>query len=102
MPDTEPDTQKIFEDVLDKVQEIYDAFAIVSSHVEDYDKDGAKVEVACANGWSGWSWDLKDIIKDRKKLLYDSIVADRVVNDKGDKICLDNNTIHHWVFDFFK
>ena len=102
MPDTDTETQKLFEDVLDKVQEIYDEFAIVGSHIEDYDKDGAKVELTCANGWNGWSWDLKHVIKDRKEWLYNTIVADGVANDRGDKICLDNNTIHHWVFDFFK
>jgi hypothetical protein len=102
MPDTDPETQKLFEQVLDKVQKIYDEFAIVSSQVEDYDKYGPKVEVECANGWIGWSWDLKHLVKDRKELLCASISAEGVVNDRGDIICLDNNTIHHWVFDFFK
>lgn len=102
MSDIDPVTQKLFEDILDKVQDIYDEFAIISSHIEDYDRDGAMIEVECANGWNGWTWNLKEEIKNRKQSLYQSILKDGFTNNNGEKICIDNETIHHWIFDFIK
>lgn len=102
MSDIDPVTQKLFEDILDKVQKIYDEFAIISSHIEDYDRDGAMIEVECANGWNGWTWDLKEEIKNRKQYLYESIIKDGFTNDKGEKINVDKDLLHHWVFNFIK
>ena len=94
--------QKLFEDILDKVQKIYDDYVIVSSHIDDYDRDGAMIEVECANGWNGWTWNLREEIRNRKQCLYDSIIVEGFVNDKGEKICIDNDLVHGWIFDFIK
>tara|TARA_Y100000748_G_C15456818_1_gene473254 strand:+ start:850 stop:1158 length:309 start_codon:yes stop_codon:yes gene_type:complete len=102
MPDTDPVTQKLFEDVLDEVQQIHDDFTVVATHVEDYDQYGAQCQLECANGWCDWAWNLREEIWNRKQCLYDSIIVEGFLNDKGEKICIDNNTIHHWVFDFIK
>lgn len=91
-----------YKNVLDKVQDIYDEFAIVSSHIEDYDREGAMIEVECANGWNGWTWDLKSEIKNRKQYLYESIIKNGFTNDKGEKINVDKDLLHNWVFNFIK
>ena len=102
MSDTDPVTQKLFEDVLDKVQQIHNDFTVIARHVEDYDQYGAQCQLECANGWCDWAWKLREEIHNRKMSLYKSIIKDGFTTDKGEKICIDNMTIHHWVFNFIK
>jgi len=85
-------------DVLEKVKQINNDFTIIMSHAEDYDKYGAKIEVECANGWTGWSWDLKLTIEEKKKELYDSIIKKNVINDRGKKITDITDMVHTWIY----
>ena len=84
--------------VLEKVQQINNDFIVIMTHCDDYDRYGAKIEVECANGWSGWSWELKHEIKAKKKELYDSIIKESVINDKGEKITDINDMVHGLIF----
>lgn len=116
MPDTMPDTMPDIyvareptsltprqidwycEDVLRKVQQINNEFDIVVSHIEDYDDGGAMIEVECVNGWVGWSWEMDNKIKKRKKELYNSIIKGCFINEKGEKITDISDMVHTWIF----
>lgn len=102
MSEQQKNINMFYENVLDRVQKIYNEFVIVSSHIEDYDRDGALIEVECANGWNGWTWDLKEEIKNRKQSLYQSILNNGFINDNGEKINVDKDLLHSWIFDFIK
>lgn len=105
MPDTKSYTvsyhahhiDSLREDILNQVQQINEDFVVVSSYVADYDKDGAKEEVRCVNGWCGWSWDLDHEIKAHKQALYNNAIKYKHINVNGEKI-VGNDTISGWIF----
>ena len=84
--------------VLEKVQQINNDFIVIMTNVDGYDRYGAKTEVECANGWTGWSWELKHAIKAKKKELYDIIINESVINDKGEKITDINDMVNNLIF----
>ena len=82
----------------DKVNHIYQDYTVTDSYVEDYDRDGAKVTVECANRWIGWSWDLKYVIETAKKKLYEFIIEYGIANDNGERINYPSDEVYKIIF----